>query len=158
MNEQFKPVLRIVALARLDTIHPAVSDLARSFTDLTLTAVPSTLSEKAITSLLYLHPIQALDTGDEFKVIAGLRSYQLAGSHYADDEKVPVLLYKKHTCEQIRHLAETDLLASRILHSLGSKSPEQLLRLIKLLGADVADRLAPGLSSMRAIKRLESNE
>ncbi len=113
------------------------------------------ISEDAVRSLLRLHPIQLTGTQDEYYVIAGIRTYQLALVRLGLTEKLPALMYPSLSDQEAQELAQIDLLGSALLHSLGTKSVTQLDRLKKHLGDDVSDRIAPGLRSTRAIQRFE---
>lgn len=151
--EDNKILIRKISLASISCVHPEVADIAVSFSELFMDAVPETLSSEAVEKILVLHPIHVTQDEAGYLLISGFRSYQLALANFELTDKFSVLVHKLASSDWILSLAQTDILASRIVHSLGSKPSTQIERLIQRVGPDVADRLVPGLCSNRSISK-----
>lgn len=147
-----KPELRSILASEIHDVHPYVSDLAELFADLNFSNRVAALSEESVAELLYLHPVHVCKGRSGYQLIAGFRTYQLVSSNFDVADKFPVWVHSRRSNDDIRRLALSDLLSSRILHSLGSKPAEQLARIVKTLDEEV-NEVAPGLNSDRAIKR-----
>lgn len=150
------PSIRKVTIGELIGYHPLVQPIVAGLASSTFVSRYEVLSDNTIRSLLQLHPIHAVEENKKLFVVAGFRSYQLSINRIDDDEKFPVWFYREGLSEsRILDLANVDVLASPLIHSLGTKSASQIEILKSRIGQDNADSIAPGLKSTRSISRFE---
>lgn len=156
MAKGLKPQLRHVSLTAISGYHPAVVDLATSLAERTYSERLDVLSDSAVQALVQLHPIHVRRAvNDEYLIIAGFRSYQLVTSRPALFTTVPALVYPSLSDQMAIDLASVDLIGSPAMHSLGSKSVEQMGLIGELIGEEAVNQIAPGLGSVRARRRFE---
>jgi hypothetical protein len=147
-------LLKNIKLEQITGIHPAALKYSEAFSCLFFDAIPEMLSKCAVEQLVQLHPIH-VSQSDTFELIAGFRSYQLSLIYFDAGDKLPVVVHKEMLEEGfVRCMAEADLLASRIMHSLGSKPAKQLKAIIEHIGEESANQLVPGLTKNRSIQRV----
>lgn len=116
------------------------------------------LTDLAIIELLRLHPMHVVRAADDYQIVAGFRSYQLATSRPAVVDKIPVIEYTNLLDEDALVLARIDILGSVVMHSLGSKSAEQLGMITQNLGMKATESIAPSLKSVRARRKFEQGQ
>lgn len=149
------PSIRKFRISDLTGFHPLVRPIVTTLASNTFVSRFEVLSDHTVRSLLQLHPIHVVEDNKKLFVIAGFRSYQLSISRI-DDEKFPICFYREGLDESfILDLANVDILASPLIHSLGTKSAAQIEQIKNEIGQDNADLIAPGLKSTRAISRFE---
>jgi len=155
MSKKYNQLLRQVSLSQISGYHSTVVATVKVLARQNFTSRLDVLSEETIFQLLNLHPIGLVkQKNNQYFVISGFRSYQMALGLVDENTKLPALIYSL-TDKEIFEMAQTDVLGSVLLHSLGSKSVSQIEVLKKHIGLDATAKIAPGLNSSRAVTRFE---
>jgi hypothetical protein len=155
MGKSAATYLRNIPIAKIQGYHPAVRTLSASLSERVYALRLDVLTDEAIQRLLRLHPVQVVLVAGDYQVVAGFRSYQLAISRPDVIDKIPVIEYSNILESEVIDLAQIDILGSVLMHSLGTKSAEQLGMISDKIGKDATKMIAPSLSSIRARRKFE---
>jgi hypothetical protein len=151
-----KPTFELVAASDIVGLCPAIRQTADTCSELIFSSSAETLSEDALKQLGYQHPVHLLKHKSQYQIFAGLRTFQLL---LCNDPNctLPALVYAKASDDFLREMAATELLGSRLMHSLSTKPVTQISKIIAEIGELETERIAPSLKATRAITRSQKS-
>lgn len=106
------------------------------------------LSMDVAINLLWTHPIVGVETkGQYIHYISGSRTFQVAKSHFAESQLVPVTVIRSLGADKIAEMVDSDLLINPMLFS--SKRPSHLGDLYQSIPNSTLCRLFPEISDSK---------
>ncbi len=113
------------------------------------------LSMDALRLLLWHHPVHAIQEGNWFHVVSGLRTFQLAKHRLPGVEEIPIFLHVERDHLDIPVVSAADIFLSHLLFGLDLPSCDlDLTRLWQGLDGDLKKVLTPQLKSKVGLARL----
>ena len=150
--ERVTSIERILNRAEWDTIpagarvsvHPDVAEIARLADARYLCSDLSALTPLAVRALATVHPIIAVPSRREYRLMAGLRTWQIVRTVLPSGSDLRILVIRARIdADAARALALLDVMVHPMLFSLDRTGARQLDEMLRALTPSYA-RMAPG--------------